>query len=198
LGLASDGVGLDLPAPWRRKTMRTHFACSIVAGMLCQPSLPVLAGEAEVLSGPRSGKVDGAPVLGIFWELLETPNLDPLTAPNWPGELLALDGKVVRLNGYVSLRPDAQDSVDLVLTPVHPSNHECGVPKPTSMVEVHLPGGPEEDLPGRPVEVCGRFVLARDPGSRPFRILVLEWGPCTDSAYASTSPRGDDFDGRDW
>jgi len=196
--------------------MKTHIACSIVAGMLCHPAVPAPVGASENPAGPRAGVVDGVPVLDLSWELLVNPHLDPLTTSTWPGELLALDGKVVRLNGYVSLRPEAQDPVDLVITPAHPSNHECGAIKPTSMVEVCLPDGPEEEILGQPVEVCGRFELARVPGPRPFRILVLGWGPCTDPRYASApgsedddgwgplsldfrgedaEPRGDDFDG---
>jgi hypothetical protein len=170
--------------------MKTHVARVVLTGALCHLTLGVALGGATELPEPSPGRPSPEPILEISWEMLRTPALDPMTASTWPAEILALEGRTVLLDGYLSLRPDAQDSVDLMITPDHPSNRECGGSTPTSVVEVYGMDGPPEEIPGYPVEVWGTFELARVPGPRPFRILALGWGACTDPSYASVAADG--------
>jgi len=123
----------------------------------------------------------------VSWDTLEDAGLDFLDEARWPVEIRALDGASVRLCGYVSLRPGAQDSIDLMLTPNFPMPLECGVSDPTRHVDLYLVNGGEGIATGCTVTVWGRFELSRAPGGPPYRMVAAGWRPASEADLESAS-----------
>jgi len=167
--------------------MRTHIASPMLAA-LSGLVVSAAAGQGVDLAVIRMPEAPSPRILRIVsWDDLEDAGLDFLDEARWPAEVRALDGASVRLCGYASLRPGAQDSIDLMLTPGFPTPLECGVSDPTRRVDLYLVNGGEGIATGRTVTVWGRFELSRTPGDPPYRIVAVGWRPASDGDLESAS-----------
>jgi hypothetical protein len=113
----------------------------------------------------------------LTWDMLRLTHYDPRREITWPQEVLALQGKVVRMEGYLLPNYGAQDPGDLLLSRSHPRSLFCGPTDMTALVEMYYPGFKVNDWPWLPVEVTGEFSLSRNPRNMfsIYRLRVSSW-----------------------
>jgi len=132
----------------------------------------------------------------VRWEDLMSVRYEPRSTISWPRRLVELDGRTVRVEGFLVPRWGAQDPTDLLITIQDPTTIACGPVDMTSIVMLRVPEFPEQACPHQPVEVIGTFHLSNRPNDlQPiYELRGTLWRP-----LATTDQRfpGVDADRRD-
>ncbi len=99
----------------------------------------------------------------LTWSVLRGTHYLPGGSVEWEPGLQALDGQLVRLEGYLIPNYGAQDKGDLLLSALNPISLFCGPTDMTALVEVYIEGFDPRSWPELPVEVWGKFELSDHP-----------------------------------
>jgi uncharacterized protein len=148
-----------------------HLAAAALLG------LTLLAGRvaAQAPHDPMTSMLPDAKG-AVPWSLLSKTairKIDGKLAPDFPSELRALNGKNVKLQGYVLPLEAGQTHRHFLLSAWSPSCPFCLTAGPEAMVEVKARGAVKYVL--EPVVVQGRLqLLDNDPGGMFFRLLDAE------------------------
>ncbi|HEY6336135.1 MAG TPA: DUF3299 domain-containing protein [Alphaproteobacteria bacterium] len=135
---------------------------------ICLGAAPLGHGTAFALSQSTIVSPDGmtpppAPKDGIRWEELKDVDapIDPKERPPQfsPG-VLSLDGKDVKLRGFMMPLDEAEKQTRFVLTALPPSCPFCLPAGPDQLVEVQCSDGVKFTFD--PVTIAGKFEVLRD------------------------------------
>lgn len=147
----------------------------------------LLLATASVLAGPAAAQQPAAPhdpmtsMLpdargAVPWSLLSKTaikKVDGKLGPDFPAGLKPLNGKAVKLQGYVIPLEAGTSHKRFLLSAWSPSCPFCLTAGPEAMVEVKARTGVKESL--EPVVVQGRLqLLDNDAGGMFFRLLDAE------------------------
>jgi hypothetical protein len=156
--------------------MAGALAAGMLAGFLAgigASVLPVRPASAQVNAVPE------AKLPLLTWDLLRRTVYRPMDTMTWPDSLRLVDGKQVRLEGYVLPNFGAQDASDVLLSANHPSSLYGGPTDMTAIIEVYMPGFDPTDWPQLPVEMIGTFHLSKNPRDLRaiYRLSGTSWRP---------------------
>jgi uncharacterized protein len=144
----------------------------------CLAAVPLGDGPAFALSQTTIVSPDGmtpppAPKDGIRWEVLKEVDapIDPKERPpEFRSDVLALDGKDVKLRGFMMPLDQAEKQTRFVLTALPPSCPFCLPAGPDQLVEVECSEGVKFTFD--PVTIAGKFeVLRDDPAGLLYRMV---------------------------
>jgi hypothetical protein len=108
--------------------------------------------------------IDSKGVNGLPWSVVTETTLDRMYRPTFPRYLKELDGKKVKLSGYVQPLGDDADLTAFLLIEYPVGCWYCEQPEMTGIVLVELPEGKTHKYTRGQVHVRGKLALnARDP-----------------------------------
>jgi hypothetical protein len=98
------------------------------------------------------------------WEVITETSLDSKFRASFPKYLRELDGKVVRLLGFMQPLRDDQDMASFLFVEYPVGCWYCEMPASTGLVYVELPGGRTAPFSRNMITITGRLRLnANDP-----------------------------------
>jgi hypothetical protein len=123
----------------RKRVARTNAAFPYLAGLTLAATLALWAGWQFVIKQPDHSALLAAPGV-IPWHLLARVNytrVNDKTVLQFDDGINALDGKIVKLRGYVTPLDSTRDQRHFILSPKPPTCPYCLPAGPEEMVEVY-------------------------------------------------------------
>jgi hypothetical protein len=158
---------LKRPAARKRKpVVRTKAALPYLAGLTCAAALALWAAWQFEMKQPDHSALLAAPG-AVSWYALAKVNytrVNDRIAIQFDDGISALDGKIVKLRGYVTPLDSTRDQRHFILSSKPPTCPYCLPAGPEEMVEVF--GGRPVRYSFEPITVFGRFGIrhAEDGG----------------------------------
>ena len=124
---------------------------------------PAYALSQRTIVSPDGMTPPAAPKDGVRWEVLKDVDapFDPKEgAPKFAADVLALDGKDVKLRGFMMPLDQAEKQTRFVLTALPPSCPFCLPAGPDQLIEVECSDGVKFTFD--PVTIAGKFEVVRD------------------------------------
>lgn len=156
--------------------MLTKAALPYLAGLTCAATLALWAAWQFEIKQPDHSALLAAPGV-VSWHILAKVNytrLNDTTALQFDDGVSALDGKIVKLRGYITVLDSTRDQRHFILSSKPPTCPYCLPAGPEEMVEVF--GERPVRYSFDPITVFGRFWI-RHVGDSGFFYRMVDAKP---------------------